>query len=196
MTEDQRETIERAIEICNSVQMFATAKGLREILTIAQPVEQTRAKPVMWVILDRDGDLVAQSMTEIKGLDWQPLYAVPQPSPTAVVLDDERAAFEAWVTEKAGPLRCECNLHGEYKDPLMYDWWTAWEARSIAQPVEQTRALTDAVPCGWIRGVESYVPGEPTEWNVEFSWGDDEPEDGHKWEPVYRAALAKQAKGV
>jgi hypothetical protein len=42
-TEDQRETIERAIEVCNSVQMFATAKGLREILTVAQPVEQTRA---------------------------------------------------------------------------------------------------------------------------------------------------------
>jgi hypothetical protein len=36
-TEDQRETIERAIEISNSVQMFNTAKCLREILTAAQP---------------------------------------------------------------------------------------------------------------------------------------------------------------
>lgn len=55
------------------------------------------------------------------------------------------------------------------------------------QPVEQT----EAIPCGWIRGVESYVPGEPTEWHVEFSWGDDQPEDDHKWEPVYRIPPAQ-----
>jgi len=47
------------------------------------------AKPVMWVILDRDGDLIAQSMTEIKGLDWQPLYAAP-PEQTERALTDER----------------------------------------------------------------------------------------------------------
>src|SRR5580692_7041987 len=74
--------------------------------------------------------------------------------------------------------------------PLIY------AAPQSSQPVEAGEAVqVDQIPCGWIRGVESYVPGEPTEWNVEFSWGDDEPEDGHKWEPVYRSPAAPAQAG-
>jgi hypothetical protein len=54
----------------------------------ALTAEKVAAEPVMWVILDRDGDLIARSMTEIKGLNWQPLYAAPQPAQTQVALTE------------------------------------------------------------------------------------------------------------
>jgi len=40
------------------------------------------AKPVMWVILDKDGDLVGQSMTLMKGLDWEPLFRAAPLAPS------------------------------------------------------------------------------------------------------------------
>lgn len=77
-------------------------------------------------------------------------------------------------------------------------FYTGWKdaAPQPTQPAKageaqhEDAASVDQIPCGWIRGVESYVPGEPTEWNVEFSWGDDEPEDGHKWVPVVFCSTA------
>lgn len=41
-----------------------------------------------------------------------------------------------------------------------------------------------AVPSAWMRGIKSYVPGEPDEWDTEFSYGDDQPE-GEGWVPLY-----------
>jgi hypothetical protein len=53
---------------------------IAEALAASPAAPAQSGKAVMWVILDKDGDLVGQSMTEIKGLDWQPLYTAPQPS--------------------------------------------------------------------------------------------------------------------
>jgi hypothetical protein len=70
------------------------------------------------------------------------LKAAPQPSPTAVVLDDDRAGLQSILDagRNAKPLH-EGGV-GEntvYLAPEMY----ASLARTLAQPVEQTRALTE-----------------------------------------------------
>jgi hypothetical protein len=56
---------------------------------------ERKQEPVMWVILDKDGDLVGQSMTPMKGLDWQPLFTHPTP-------DDASATYRevgVWDTD-------------------------------------------------------------------------------------------------
>jgi hypothetical protein len=73
----------------------------------------------------------------------------PQPSPTAVVLD-ERAAFEAWwlkdVPEEhkgAGYALLKNFGDGYAANERCSGAWLAWQARAASpQPVEQTRALT------------------------------------------------------
>jgi hypothetical protein len=89
----------------------------------------------------------------------QASLTAPQPSPTAVALDGERAAFEAdyakvwnaamkengWngdhTADDVKDLR-EGDTYGEGRDYLNARW-EGWQARSAPQPVEQTRALTD-----------------------------------------------------
>lgn len=56
--------------------------------------------------------------------------------------------------------------------------------RKEMTPPASASNLVDPWPIGWIRGVCSHVPGEPDEWDVEFSYGDDRPE-GSGWRPVY-----------
>jgi hypothetical protein len=69
----------------------------------------------------------------------------------------------------------------------------AWNRRATTPQTDGATAdeILGQVPCGWIRGVESYVPGERSEWNVDFSWGDDQPDDDHRWEPVYRSPVMR-----
>ncbi|MFM0405250.1 hypothetical protein [Paraburkholderia dipogonis] len=89
--------------------------------------------------------------------------AAPQPSPTAVVLD-ERAEFEAWwVREVPERYRADTlrvlkqsrELDGAYGIGKSQAAWEGWQARSVAQPVEQTWALTDdardAARYRWLR---------------------------------------------
>jgi hypothetical protein len=57
------------------------------------------------------------------------------PAPSAVVLDDERAAFEAWWEINRDQL-----IHDT--DPRRHAE-AGWKGRAIAQPVKQTRALDD-----------------------------------------------------
>jgi hypothetical protein len=82
------------------------------------------------------------------------LYAAPQPSQTAVALDDERAAFEeAWAREMNIEVfdlyRCDFPMMAAEKQPYACHetnrGWIIWQAARAAspQPVEQTRALTD-----------------------------------------------------
>jgi len=82
------------------------------------------------------------------GMATTPVYlAAPQPSQTAAVLDDERAAFEAWADER--PYDLPRVPTGQYESHATESAWDGWQARAalpqpVAQPVEQTRALTDA----------------------------------------------------
>lgn len=66
-------------------------------------------------------------------MDW--LYA-----PFAVVLDDERAAFEAWADER--PYDLPRVPTGQYESHATESAWDGWQARAalpqpVAQPVEQ-----------------------------------------------------------
>lgn len=106
------------------------------------------------------------------------------------------ARMHAYNDEDAAIHRQMAKMQCEHSQALRREEEKGY-ARGVADGMKEFAANVaqgaEAVPCGWIRSVESYVPGEPTEWNVEFSWGDDEPEDDHRWEPVYRAPPAQPA---
>lgn len=53
----------------------------------------------------------------------------------------------------------------------------------------------EPVPTAWMRGIRSYIPGEPDEWNADFSYGDDRP-DGDGWVPLYRMPVRASSEGV
>lgn len=94
------------------------------------------------------------------------VYAAPQPSPTAVVLDDERAAFEA-ALPKISPhrengydlTRSGPNLSGDdYFDEDIQTQWRVWQARAaFPQPVAQTDDARDAARYRWLREHWGYL---------------------------------------
>lgn len=69
------------------------------------------------------------------------VYTAPHPSPTAVVLVDERSAFEVWwqaLPTETNPQDCDTSYEADVKGWALM----AWQARAVSpQPVEQTRAL-------------------------------------------------------
>lgn len=122
------------------------------------------AEPVaIWRMVRANLNLIANSFANCKGsaATMQDLAkdclmkvdayldAAPQPSPTAVVLDDERAAFEAWYVLDVPENRLDffkrelAEQIGAESGPG-FSAWTAWQARAASpQPVAQTeRALT------------------------------------------------------
>lgn len=58
------------------------------------------------------------------------------------------------------------------------------EAVSAQAPL-QSSVGAEAIPAAWFRGVRTpSTVHEPSEWNVDFSYGDDRP-DGLGWMPLY-----------
>lgn len=118
----------------------------------------SNGEPVAWRI-DPGAGSACDRFQSVEPYGWQyaevsarggsitPLYAAPQPSPTAVVLDEQaafEASFKAWtgqsisfdkVTDGEGDER--------YADEWLQGAWIGWQARAaspqpVAQPVEQT----------------------------------------------------------
>jgi hypothetical protein len=42
------------------------------------------------------------------------------------------------------------------------------------------------IPTAWMRGIRCAAPGEPDEWDVDFVYGEDEPDNTKGWIPLYR----------
>jgi hypothetical protein len=69
--------------------------------------------------------------------------SAPAPAVEAGELD-ERAAFEAFVSETV-VLSTECDAHGFYKDPVVYEWWIGWQARAALARASEAPANTDDI---------------------------------------------------
>lgn len=96
----------------------------------------------LWVVTDPG----ITAKWKAQGFEVTPV-AAPQPSQTAVVLDDERAAFEAHMNEpcaEGSPVSRRSMMRNRTHAELMWEGWKLRAAfpQPVAQPVEQTRALT------------------------------------------------------
>lgn len=167
----------------------ATPAQSAEPVATAYRVE--RKGHVHWEI-SRHGDLI----------NGQKLYTAPQPSQTAVVLDDERAAFEA-AMRKIGYLDFARNGDA-YTNPALDNGWEGWQARAalpkpVAQHVEQT-AQPEKINDVQISGNDKhpgYSSRSDTAWNLrvapDSALDDDWNTEFHKAAMTYRAASIMQA---
>jgi hypothetical protein len=125
--------------------VFELAKARAVELLSGSTPSETR-EPLAWVRYRSDGGFEGpimdtdERMCDARRSFWTPLYAAPQPYPTAVVLDDEtRAVLRLCIVELSSWMRD----HGQ--DLRSQD--AVKRARALVaaspQPVEQTRALTD-----------------------------------------------------
>lgn len=118
----------------------------RALLSASKPVATVRDR-ARWFVRDFSRDVgfaMSAAQTEVM-LNLFLRYAAPQPSPTAVVLDDERAAFREF---HASLNRLSANTSVSMEDRVMIlsnaTFLLDEYARAASpQPVEQTRALTD-----------------------------------------------------
>ncbi|WP_257811663.1 hypothetical protein [Burkholderia glumae] len=86
----------------------------------------------------------------------------------------ERAAFEAWVTERTS-LPATRDVDGFYVDAIVYDWWKVWQARASQAAAPQENAADE-------RAAQKYDPCDPGNWR-----------DGNDAVGDYQAARAQAA---
>lgn len=99
LTHEQIVSLRKASAVLCGTGHHDEASAINALLAAAAQAIADTAKPVMCVILDKDGDIVAQSTTPMKGLDWQPLFTAR----AQVIADETCARDETLAQQGAGP---------------------------------------------------------------------------------------------
>jgi hypothetical protein len=119
-----------------------------------------------------------------------PIHPDVKPQREALT-SNERSFFECFAKTQDYNIDWDAENENYFSVPTRIAW-NAWQAHATVpvltdSPVE-TKALRP-IPSAWMRGVSSYVPGEPTEYDVEVVPDcDGPPDDGHRWTPLYQVA--------